>query len=95
MALSNLLENAIHGCGYLTAGINKYLRFDCRCVGRLALEISNPCAGNIRLDENGRPCSPREGHGVGTKSVLAFAVKYNAELFYRIEDGIFTVRMLV
>lgn len=95
MAVSNLLENAIHGCDATPEAEKRYLRFVCCHVGRLVLEISNSCAEDTVLDENGFPDSHREGHGVGTRSVLAFAGKYDAELFYRIEHGTFTVRMLL
>lgn len=95
MAISNLLENAIHGCEALPKDTGKKIHFICRHVGRLALEISNPCIEDMMLDENGYPIAKKAGHGVGTKSVIAFASKYNAELFYSIEKCIFTVRMLV
>lgn len=95
LTLSNLLENAIHGCEVLPETAPKRIHLVCHHVGRLVLEISNPCTSNIMLDKNGYPTSSLEGHGIGTKSVLAFATKYDGELFYRIENGIFTVRLLV
>lgn len=95
MVLSNLLENAIHGCEVLPETAEKYLHFACHHVGRLVVEISNPCVASVMLDDNGYPISRQEGHGIGTKSVLAFTAKYDAELFYRIKNGIFIVRMLV
>lgn len=95
MALSNLLENAIHGCEALLQKEDRDMRFTCCHVGRLAIEITNTCAGDIILDKNGYPIPRKTGHGLGTKSVRAFAAKYDAELFYGIENGVFTVRLLV
>jgi len=95
MAISNLMENAIHSCELLPVGRTPYIRFTCRSVGRLLLEIENPCAEDIVLDENGFPVSGREGHGIGTKSVAAFAKKYDGELLYKVENGVFRVRLLV
>lgn len=95
MAISNLMENAIHSCELLPVGRAPYIRFTCRSVGRLLLEIENPCAEDIVLDENGFPVSGREGHGIGTKSVAAFAKKYDGELLYKVENGVFRVRLLV
>lgn len=95
MAIANLLENAIHGCEALSTQEKKQLFLLAHHVGRLMLEISNPCLATTTLDEDGYPISLQEGHDIGTKSVLAFAKKYNAELFYRIENGIFTVRLIV
>lgn len=95
MAISNLLENAIHGCEDTPAGVAKTITIICRHVGRLALEIKNPCTQDITLDDNDYPTCRQEGHGIGTKSVLAFVKKYDGELFYRVENGVFSVRLLV
>ncbi len=72
MVVSNLLENAIQACGRLTDGTNPYLRFTCKSVGRLLLEMENPCAENTLLDESGYPFASQEDHGIGSKSVIAF-----------------------
>ncbi len=95
MVVSNLLENAIQACSRLTDGANLYLRFTCRSVGRLLLEMENPCAEGTTLDENGYPFASQEDHGIGSKSVIAFAKKYDGELIYKIENGVFRVRILV
>lgn len=95
MAVSNLMENAIIACEALGEGQERTINFTCRHVGRLVLEISNPCDASSVLDENGWPVTKELDHGIGTKSVLAFAEENNAELLYQIEDGIFRVRMLV
>lgn len=95
MVVSNLMENAIQACERLPENQSPYLRFTCRSVGRLLLEMENPCAEGTVLDENGYPVACEEGHGIGSKSVIAFAKKYDGELMYRIENGIFRVRLLV
>ena len=95
MVVSNLMENVIHACERLSKNQTPYLRFTCRSVGRLLLEIENSCAEDTKLDENGYPIARKEGHGIGSKSVLAFAKKYDGELLYKIENGVFRVRILV
>ena len=95
MVVSNLMENAIQACERLPKNQTPYLRFTCRSVGRLLLEIENPCAEGTVLDKNGYPVAREEGHGIGSKSVLAFAKKYDGELLYKIEKGVFRVRLLV
>lgn len=95
MVVSNLMENAIQACGMLPQNKASYLRFTCRSVGRLLLEMENPCVGDTKLDENGYPIACEEGHGIGSKSVIAFAKKYDGELMYKIENGVFRVRLLV
>ncbi len=95
MAVSNLMENAIQACERLPENIPRYLRFSCLSVGRLLLELENPCPKDTQLDENGCPAAHREGHGIGSKSVFAFSKKYDGELLYKIENSIFSVRLLV
>ena len=95
MVVSNLMENAIQACGRLPKNTAPYLRFTCRSVGRLLLEMENPCAEDTALDENGYPVAREEGHGIGSRSVIAFAKKYDGELLYKIENGVFRVRFLV
>ncbi|MEM1485978.1 GHKL domain-containing protein [Oscillospiraceae bacterium PP1C4] len=95
MVVSNLMENAIRACGKLPQQYAPHLRFTCRSVGRLLLEMENPCTEDIALDENGYPVTSEEGHGIGSRSVIAFAEKYDGELIYRIESSVFRVRLLV
>lgn len=95
MVVSNLMENAIQACVKLPRGKTPYLRFTCRSIGRLLLEMENPCAEDVRLDQSGFPLSREEGHGIGSKSVIAFAKKYDGELMYQAVGGIFRVRLLV
>jgi signal transduction histidine kinase len=95
MVVSNLMENAIQACGKLPKNKAPYLRFTCRSVGRLLLEMENPCTEGTSLDESGYPIACEAGHGIGSKSVVAFAKKYDGELLYKIENGVFRVRLLV
>lgn len=95
MVVSNLMENAIQACERLPENRAPYLRFTCRSVGRLLLELENPCAEGSALDESGCPVAGGEGHGVGSRSVIAFAKKYDGELLYKIENDVFRVRLLV
>lgn len=95
MVVSNLMENAISACRRLPRNQASYLRFTCRSVGRLLLEIENPCTEDTVLDEKGYPIAREEGHGIGTKGVIAFVKKYDGELLYKIEKSVFRVRILV
>ncbi len=95
MVISNLLENAIHACKRLPYDQASFLNFTCRSVGRLLLEMENPCSDFTVLDENGYPVTEEESHGIGSKGVLSFAKKYDGELIYQIENAVFRVRLLV
>ena len=87
MVVSNLMENAIMACRKQMGRKQLYINFVCHHMGRLLLEMENPCAEGIVLDE--------DGHGIGSKSVIAFARKYDGELIYQVEKGIFRIRLLV
>lgn len=95
MVISNLMENAIQACERLSQKKAPYLRFTCKSVGRLLLEMENPCVEGTTLDENGYPITSELNHGIGSKSVIAFVKKYDGELMYKIENGVFRVRILV
>ncbi|MPM10440.1 hypothetical protein SDC9_56772 [bioreactor metagenome] len=95
MVVANLLENAIHGVLLLPEDQRNAINLTCHQVGRLLLEITNPCVKTATLGPDGLPFSPDEGHGVGTKSIAAFAAKHDAELLYHIQDGLFRVRLLI
>ena len=83
MVVSNLLENAIQACGRLTDGTKHYLRFTCRSVGRLLLEMENPCGSDTALDENGYPFVSQKITAIGSKSVIALQKNIDGELIYK------------
>lgn len=95
MVISNLLENAIHACQRLSSCKEKQIHFVCCNVGRLLLEMENTCMEDTTLGEDGYPMTDEAGHGIGTKSVITFVKKYDGELIYNVEKGIFQVRLLV
>ena len=94
VVIANALENAIHACEKLP---EKERFIKCRCIAepQFMLQISNTFDGNIKLDEEGRPLAAKEGHGIGTRSILAFCEKNHAMLDYKIEDNIFALRIVV
>ena len=95
LVVSNLFENAIHGVALLPEGRERYIQVTCMQVGRLMLEICNPCVDSVTLGEDGLPFPRQEGHGIGTKSICAFAKAHAAELLYHVENGLFRVRLLI
>ncbi len=95
MALSNLMENAIHACEKLDPQAERYLRVRAIYTGQLILEVENPYSGEIPLDENGYPTVREEGHGWGGESVRAFVRENNGEILYQVENGVYNVRLLI
>ena len=59
------------------------------------LQFSNSFDGKISLDEQGVPVNEEKDHGIGTRSIRAFCEKHNALMDYKIEDGIFALRIVI
>ncbi len=72
-------------------------RMVCKCISspRLMMEFSNPCSQTITFGPDGIPLSGKKDHGIGTRSIVAFAEKYNAVYSFRVEDGWFKLQMAV
>ena len=89
---ANALENMIHAVQELP---EQQRRIICKCIDnpRLMLEFSNPCAGNVRLGPDGLPVVQGAGHGIGTRSITAFAEKHSAVCSFRMEDGWFKLQL--
>lgn len=95
ITISNLLENAINACKNVPEE-NRFINFISRYKKQLLIEISNSCdSSKVIMDEENHPVSQMENHGIGTKSVLAFANKTESEIDYSMKDNQFCVRMLV
>lgn len=94
MAISNLMENAINAVSLLPAE-KRELRVTAVHTGQLILEMTNPYAGEVTLDDEGLPLSSKEGHGKGTQSVYDFVKQCGGELVYKTDGGVFKVRMMV
>ncbi len=93
--IANLFENAIQAISRFEACKERVIHLTCVQKGRLLLQITNPCAEDTELDSDGLPASKEQGHGIGTKSIVAFASKYDAELLYHIKDGLFCAQLLI
>jgi hypothetical protein len=52
-------------------------------------KISNRYNGVIVLDDNGIPTNPKEGHGYGIRSIIAFCEKYDAYYHFSIKERYF------
>ena len=89
---ANALENAIHGCQALAAD-KRRLSLTCVCSPSLMIEIANTCDETAIFDTSGIPVSTRSGHGTGTRSIAAFAQKYDAWTSYEMKDGWFTLQI--
>ena len=88
ICFSNALENAINACERLPENQRKIV---IRCIHKpqFMFEIENPYRGRISFGRNGLPQSHKPGHGIGTRSIMAFCEKHNAFYSFGAEDGWF------
>lgn len=90
ICFANALENAIKACEELPKNERKII---IRCIHKPAFmfEIENPYKGRITFGRNGLPNSTQSGHGIGTRSIMAFCEKHNAFYDFSAEGGWFKV----
>lgn len=94
--LANAFENAMAACERQPDDAPRRIVVRCMCAPRLALEVANTYAGTVSFDDEGRPTTSEPGHGVGTRSIAAFAKKHGARLFYDAgDDGLFRLQLLI
>lgn len=94
IVFANALENALQAVKKLPESQRRVI---CKSVTtpRFMIEIANPYAGNVRFDRQGLPITDAPGHGIGTRSIMAFADKYKALCQFRAENGWFKVQLAV
>lgn len=93
---SNLLSNSIEACARVPVG-RRYVHLEIRqWENHLVIELSNPIRGSIVVEHLGNVTSKRDArnHGYGIANVRAAVERNHGELFFEIEEGIFTARIL-
>lgn len=90
--LANILENAVNGCVQVT-GKREMKIVISQKGSKLIILCSNTCADGI-LFKKGLPKS-RHREGVGVESILAVAEKYNGDVNFFAENGVFTCQVLL
>lgn len=56
-------------------------------------QIVNSHDGNAELNENGIPVTKEEGHGFGTRSIVAFCEKYNSYYNFEAKEDSFVLQI--
>ena len=96
IVLSNLIENAINACMKVEGDDPRFIQVNARDTGAsLIIKITNSFRGKVTFDNNGFPVAGREGHGIGTKSVVEFVHANDGMIDYSADGDRFTVKVLV
>lgn len=93
--LANALENALEACREENAGCSIVLKsriFN----GQYLLELSNTCEAAVLFDLDNVPISQKGvGHGIGTRSILAFAKQHDATINFETDGHRFVFQMML
>ncbi len=89
---ANALENMLREVQTLPEE-QRIIRVKCIVSPRIMIEFANPCGSTAQLDDKGMPIVQGTGHGVGTRSIIAFAEKHSAVYSFRIENGWFRLQL--
>lgn len=92
--LSNGLENAITAAA-LVAKENRNVRISCKLNrDKLLIFIENAYMGKVLIEKD-MPKTSKNGHGFGTRSMVAIAQKRNGYCSCEEKEGIFTLRVVL
>lgn len=92
---ANAVENAAAACADQPAGERRRIAVRIASEPRLALEVENTCCGTVPLNSEGLPEPQRPGHGVGMRSIAAFAERHGAHLTCEAAEGMFRLRLVL
>ncbi len=94
--VANALENALNATDEIPMEDKRIIRIQLiQDDGRIGLEVTNPCAAPVEFDKNGLPITREVGHGIGIRSIAAFAKNNDYLLAFSNADGIFTMRLIM
>ena len=93
IVIANALENALRANQKIRDKANRFIRIVLISKPQRMLRVENPLPEGTVFDKDGFPISSRQGwdkkHGIGVKSIRAYAKKHDAALYYQVEtrDG--------
>lgn len=92
-AFANALENAIHACEKLPPS-ERLIEIKVLNSPQFMIQISNHFDGNITFNKDKLPVSTQDGHGFGTRSIIAFCKKNNAYYEFSTDNSTFYLRII-
>lgn len=93
--ISNILENALHAVNNIPNHTNQTVRFQfIEHNKQYLITCENAYFNKVILNDKHHPISLRQGHGLGTRSILAFEKKMQATVTYKIDSNKFCINIL-
>lgn len=90
---ANAIENAINACEK-TEVEKRWIDIKVITSPRFMINISNGFNGVAEFDEDGIPVTNEEGHGFGTRSIVAFCEKNGAFYEFKADEDRFALRIV-
>lgn len=90
---ANAIENAIDACGKMESS-KRHIEIKVLSSPCFMLQIRNSFNGIISFNRHHIPVTKREGHGFGTRSIVAFCEKYNAFYSFKAENDLFSLQIM-
>ncbi len=94
--VSNALENALTATGNVPEREQRVIFV--KLISKqqqIGLEIINPCVAPVTFDAKGLPVTHEAGHGIGVRSIAAFADDNGYPLDFSYSEGKFTMRLVM
>lgn len=96
VAISNALDNEIHaGMAENEKKLELISSYNSTCI---TVIIKNTFNGNVEIGDDGLPVPTKNSdgeHGIGIRSIIAFANANNADFTYSVENNQFIVRLII
>lgn len=90
---ANAIENAIHACEKLDES-KRFIKIQVLASPGFMMQVSNSYDGNVKFDKDGIPLTDKgDGHGFGTRSIVAFCEKNKAYYEFKADDDVFIFRV--
>lgn len=87
---ANAIENAIHACEKLPAE-ERWIEIKVISKPKFIARIKNRYNGTVEFDDDGIPVNHEEGHGFGTRSIVAFCHQIGGHCNFSTDSEYFTV----
>ena len=89
--LANAIENAINACEKVDEGEERFIDIKVLSDPSFMIKVSNSFSGRVEFDDEGIPVNREEGHGFGTRSIIAFCDKNKAFYQFLTKENVFTL----
>ena len=88
--LANAIENAINACEKMDGG-DRFIEIKVLSTPSFMIKVSNSFNGQVEFNDREIPQNREDGHGFGTRSIVAFCEKNKAFYHFLAQGQIFTL----